>query len=483
MRKAGILMPVASLPSSYGIGDFGPSSYQFIQLIKETGFKIWQILPLNPLGYGNSPYQPYSSKAMDECYISLDLLKDEGLLKKVKPFNAKANKVNYDEVRKYKETYLKEAYTNFKETNDYKKFASQQWLKNYAVFLTLKKANEMKCWNEWPSEVKNWINDSSSYDITPFENEIKYEMFIQYILLKQWNNLRKYANEHGIEVMGDIPIYVGIDSDDVWTYQQGFLLDEDGKPTFIAGVPPDFFSDEGQRWGNPIYNWDQLEKDGFQFWLDRLAYSAKLFDTIRIDHFRAFDTYWKIPASCPTAIEGEWIEAPGYKLFDTIYETYPKIKIVAEDLGDLRPEVLILRDHFNLTGMRIVQHSFDTEKPMMDRDNLVAYTGTHDNETVTVWYKNMSRKDKNKVNKYFKEHGYLFANPVDNLIQYTLDTKAKYAILPMTDLLRKDDRSRINFPGTVGDPNWQWKMKDFVEYINRIDDIKKMLIHGKRIKQ
>ncbi len=474
MRKAGILMPVASLPSDSGIGDFGIYSVEFIKLIKKAGFKVWQILPLNPLGYGNSPYQPYSSKAMDELYISLEYLKEDGYLDKIKKFNARSVKINYDEVRKFKRKYLKEAFLRFKKNKYFNEFSTIEWVYNYAVFMALKMKNNMQCWNEWPLSDKNWIIDRK-LDLSQYKNDIEFEIFIQYILLKQWNKLKKYANENGIEIIGDIPIYVGIDSDDVWTYQEGFLLDKEGKPTFIAGVPPDYFSEDGQRWGNPLYNWDKLKKDGFKFWLDRLSYSSKLFDLTRIDHFRAFDTYWKIDASVNSAKEGEWVEAPGYELFETIYKQYPDIKIVAEDLGDLRPEVLKLRDYFNLTGMRIIQHSFDDNGMKSDRENLIAYTGTHDNETIRTWFSHLMSHDKKRVKKYLCSHHFNYDNITDNIIQYTLNSKANYAIIPMVDILNKTDKCRINFPGTVGNPNWQWKLKDFDEFIKVLNKIKIMI--------
>lgn len=479
MRKAGILIPIASLPSKYGVGDFGPTSYEFVDLIKDTNFKIWQILPLNPLGFGNSPYQAYSSKAMDELYISLELLEENGLIKKAKKFNARANKVDYDEVRKFKEVYYNEAFSNFIPNDAYKTFIQQDWVKEYATFVALKKVNDNKCWNEWPIEDKNWIHHKHELPEI-IQDEVNYRMFLQYILYEQWINLRKYANQLGIEMIGDIPIYVGIDSLDVWANQDSFLLDDDGRPTFIAGVPPDFFTAEGQRWGNPLYDWDKLEKDGFAFWLDRLAYNAELFDRIRIDHFRAFDTYWKIPASSPTAIEGEWVEAPGYALFDKIYEIYPDINIVAEDLGDLRPQVLELRDHFNLMGMRIVQHSFDPVNEMMDRENLLAYTGTHDNESLRVWYSHHGEDYKRKIRKFFKRNNYIYPKMTENMIQYTLDTKAQLAILPMVDILNKNDSCRINFPGTVGNPNWQWKLKDYEEFKEKMPLLKAMIQKSKR---
>ena len=479
MRKAGILIPVASLPSKFGIGDFGPTSYEFLDLIKKSGFKIWQILPLNPLGFGNSPYQSYSSKAMDELYISLELLQAKGLIKKCKNFKAKATMIDYDSVRKYKEVYLKEAFSRFKKTKKYKEFISQKWVIEFATFVAFKKYNHNKCWNEWPSVYKNWIYERNELS-KEINEEVSYQMFLQYILYEQWLDLRKYANKLGIELIGDIPIYVGIDSLDVWANQDMFLLDEEGKPTYIAGCPPDFFTAEGQTWGNPLYNWKNIEKNGFSFWLDRLEYNMQLFDRIRIDHFRAFDTFWKIPASRPKAIYGEWEEAPGYALFNKIFETYPDINIVAEDLGDLRPQVLELRDHFNLMGMRIVQHSFDPVKPMWDRENLLAYTGTHDNETLRVWYSHHGEDYKRKIRRFFKRNGYTYSKMTENMIQYTLDTKARLAILPMVDILNKNDSCRINFPGTVGDPNWQWKLKDYEEFKSRIPLLKVMIKKSKR---
>ena len=481
MRKAGILLPVASLPSDYGIGDFGPKAYEFVRYIKATGFKIWQILPLNPLGFGNSPYQPYSSKAMDEIYISLELLQKDGLIGETTCFNSNVDEIDYEAVRTFKTKYLKEAFNNFKADKGYEEFIKQDWVYEYAVFLTLKKANDNKLWIDWPKSDKLWIKNHKR-SLKKYQKDIEYEMFVQYIVYKQWMDLRSFTNKLKIQILGDIPIYVGIDSLDVWSYQKGFLLDRDGRPKFIAGVPPDYFSATGQRWGNPIYYWKQLEKDGFEFWLDRLNYSSKLFDIIRIDHFRAFDTYWKIDASCETAIDGKWVEAPGYKLFDKIYETYPDIQIIAEDLGDLRPEVLVLRDHYGLKGMRVVEYSFDPYEPknMPDVENLVAYTGTHDNELLSQW---LSYKDEDylkTMRSFFKKKRLNYDNDLDNILQYTLSSKAEIAIIPMGDLLGLEAKCRINTPGTVGNPNWQWKMVDFKAFLDKSALIKHMIKRSKR---
>ena len=481
MRKAGILLPVASLPSDYGIGDFGPKAYEFLRYAKTAGFKIWQILPLNPLGFGNSPYQPYSSKAMDELYISLEMLEEAGLIDSPECFNSNSEIIEYDKVRAFKAKYLAEAFYKFSPNDEYNEFIKQPWVYEYAVFLTLKKHNHNALWIDWPKPDKLWIKNHKR-SLKKLQKEIDYEMFIQYILFIQWNKLRAYANKLKIQILGDIPIYVGIDSLDVWSYQKGFLLDRDGRPKFIAGVPPDYFSATGQRWGNPIYNWKQLEKDNFEFWLDRLNYSSKLFDIVRIDHFRAFDTYWKIPASCPTAIDGKWVEAPGYKLFDKIYETYPDIQIVAEDLGDLRPEVLILRDHYGLKGMRVVEYSFDPFEPkkMPDTENLVAYTGTHDNELLSSWLACKDAKYLKAMRAFFKKKRLNYDNDLDNILQYTLSTKAEIAIIPMGDLLGLAKECRINTPGTVGNPNWQWKMNSFKPFLDKSALTKHMIKRAKR---
>lgn len=479
MRKAGILMPVASLPSKHGIGDFGYTSYTFISLLKKSGMKIWQILPLNPLGYGNSPYQPYSSHAMDELYISLDLLKEEKLIKNVADFNKDAEIIDYDAVRSFKHSYLKEAFDNFKPNPEYQSFIQMDWVYKYAVFLTLKKANELKCWVDWDHSFKDWIK-GNDLDLTPYQKDIEYEMFIQYVLYAQWLKVKAFANQQGIEVMGDIPIYVGIDSDDVWTNQKNFLLDEDGRPTFIAGVPPDYFSATGQRWGNPLYNWEVLKEDGFTFWLERLSYNNKLFNIIRIDHFRAFDTYWKIPSSCETAIEGQWVEAPGYALFDEVFKHYPNMQIVAEDLGDLRQEVLVLRDHYQFKGMRIVQFSFDPTYMEEDRENLVIYTGTHDNQTINGWYQTFKPEQKKQTKAYFKKHGFKKPSVIDNFIDYTLASKASLAIIPLFDVLKLNDQARLNTPGTVGNPNWQWKIKDYVGFKKAVKKLHKAVLKYNR---
>ncbi len=425
-KKAGILMPVASLPSPYGIGDFGKYSFEFIDFLAECGVKVWQILPLNPLGYGNSPYQPYSSMAGDELYIDLDDLHHQGLLKK-RPLRAlsRAKSVDYEEVRKVKGEVLRDAFQYFVPDAGYEKFIAMDWVYPYAVFLTFKKKNGMKTWLEWPKEQREWPA-GSGFDESVWAKDIAYEMFIQYTFYRQWMTLKAYANRKGIEIMGDIPFYVGLDSLDVWRSREDFLLGADGQPTFVAGVPPDYFSATGQRWGNPIYNWEKLEKDKFRFWIDRITYTARLFDIVRIDHFRAFDTFWKIPAECPTAVEGEWVEAPGYALFDALFQKHPDLNIVAEDLGELRPEVHTLRDHYALPGMDVVQFTFDPEwgSPVLEHRSVV-YTGTHDNETLKQWFEAKTAEDQEKGRKFLRKAGVDTRHIVHAFIVYAMERTGK----------------------------------------------------------
>lgn len=463
MRETGILMPVSSLPSRTGVGELGRETKEFLDYLKEAGVKIWQILPLNPVGYGNSPYQPYSSCAGDEIYISLETLCEQGLLKDLPPaFLEKETHVRYDQVRAWKESYLREAFSRFEETDDYKTFAQQSWVLEYGMFRALKEKNENRCWNEWDTADKTWPEAKKEVPLE-IAHEAAYQMFLQYIFFCQWMEIKKTANEKGIQIMGDVPFYVGVDSVDVWAGKDNFLLDTDGRPTFIAGVPPDYFSATGQRWGNPIYDWDYLKENGYQFWVDRIGYSSRLFDIIRIDHFRAFDTFWKIPATCPTAIEGEWIEAPGYEVIDTLLEKIPEVNLVAEDLGDLRPEVLELKEHYHFKGMKILVFSIDTSGKYAkdifhDVKNMIIYTGTHDNDTLMEWYEGLSVAEKRKVRRFLSREGIRQGSVKERLLTYTLKSRAEYAIIPLADILGMGKEAHLNTPGTVGSPNWEWRM-------------------------
>lgn len=489
MREFGILMAVASLPSQHGVGDFGEQAYRLIDKLSSIGGKIWQILPLNPLGYGNSPYQPYSSFALDELYIDLQQLCEAQLLTSVPAYKANSKKIAYQEVRKFKEKQLRKAIKAFKKKEyptlgeiTYQQFCKFDWVVPYGVFIAFKKANDLVCWNEWEDSMRDYGLTMSGVDLNEYSDEIEYVCFTQYVLYCQWIKLKNYANSKGIDIVGDVPIYVGIDSLDVWMNRDCFLLDDKGHPTFIAGVPPDYFSVTGQRWGNPLYDWEYLEKHDFNFWLNRLQYCSKLYDRVRIDHFRAFDTYWKIPASCPTAIEGEWIEAPGYKLFDSILKKLPNLNIIAEDLGDLRHEVLELRDHYNFPGMKIVQFTFspDGEEDFEDRENMIVYSGTHDNQMMKGWYKAQDSATKRKIRRFFTKNGYCYDNMVKNFLAFTLDSIGNTAILPMQDILELGDEARLNMPGTLGSPNWEWRLTNLDKVDEPFQFVEELLIKSKR---
>ncbi len=485
MRKAGILMAVSSLPNNHGVGDFGPTAKKFVDLIKKAGFKLWQVLPLNPLGYGHSPYQPFSSNAMDELYISLELLVKKKYLDKVPNYLANSKRVEYERVRIFKQRHLMKAFRNFMKVDKEKlvKFEkSNAWVRNYAEFMALKKQNGMIAWNLWSKEEQDYINDHK-YSMKHLKSKVNYEIFLQYILLQQWNDLRKYANKNGIQLIGDIPFYVGFDSVDVWANQQYFELDEFKAPKLIAGVPPDYFSATGQRWGNPIYKWNKLQSDNFEFLVNRFGYTANLFDIIRIDHFRAFDSYYEIDAKYPTAEIGEWKYPPGYAFFDTLFEKMPNIEIIAEDLGDLRPEVLVLRDHYNFPGMKIIQFTFESEEVNGGNkdtsENMVSYISTHDNLTLKQWYDTSSDDLKGKMYYSLKDKGY---NDMiyDNFIAYTFDGECKYAIIMMQDLLGLDEYYRMNKPGIIDDENWTFRLKNYDSFETKIPYIKMLIEKSSR---
>lgn len=467
-KEAGLLFPISSLPSDYGVGDFGKQAYQLVDDLKDSGITLWQILPLNPLGYGNSPYQPLSSHAGDEIYISPDFLVEEKLLKKkeVQKFQATGNAVDYQKVKKEKEVLYKKAFSRFKETKDYLTYIKDNdWLEVYALFRVFKEENNEKSWIEWEDDYKYYL-ETSSFSLTPFQKEIQYHMFLQYCFHKQWMKLKAYANQNNIKIVGDMPIYVGLDSSDVWSHQESFLLEKDGEPSFVAGVPPDYFSKYGQRWGNPIYDWEYLEEHNFDFWVERMKAANNLYDIVRIDHFRAFDTYWKIPASEPTAVIGEWVEAPGYKLFDRLFHEIPDLSILAEDLGELREEVYHLRDHYDLRGMYVFQfhHHLD-----FDMSKVVVYSGTHDNETVVGWLNSLDENERNYVNELLEEDSYL------GVIDYCMSLEAPAVIIPVWDIMGEDETCRFNVPGKIGSPNWEYRLDSFKHFEKQLKKYKTII--------
>ena len=479
-KCTGILCPLSCLPNKYGIGDLGIKTYEFVDIISAAGIKVWQVLPLNPLGEGNSPYAPTSSHAGDEIYINLDMLVEDGLLKpeEVTYFNADAKFVDYKKVREVKTKLYQVAFSRFEETDDYKKFIEENaWVNDYALFKVFLEHEENKEWTEWDDEYK-YYNKKHNYSLIPFTKEINYQLFLQYIFFKQWHALKKYINDHDIIVLGDMPFYVGLNSVECWMNQESFLLDEEGYPTSVAGVPPDYFSKYGQRWGNPIYNWDYMKAHHFDFWIKRLRGASELYDALRVDHFRAFDTYWSIPAEEPTAILGEWKEAPGYALFDTIKKEIPELTMLAEDLGDLRQEVLDLRDHYDLKGMFVFMfHGHEEYK--YDFNKVVVYSGTHDNETLVGWINNLDEWSKEDLKNRVKDCEGDHLN--QQCMNYILSYDAETVIFPLWDILELDNSSRFNTPGTMGSPNWEFRIKDFNSLSKKLIDLRVQLLKNKRI--
>lgn len=473
-RQVGILLSITSLPSRFGIGDFGKNAFRFIDYLSDCHFSYWQILPLNPIGFGASPYQPYSSYALDELYIDLEELERKGLLGKVKSFRKLEERVDFNSCRDFKRPLLYKAYKKQMKKSPHclRRFIHDNpWVKDWAVFCMYKK--KFNCsWDAWPLEAKNYVKTRPV--LTEEERyEANFEIWIQMVAYRQWNKLHTYAKRKGVDIIGDIPFYVGYDSCDVWANQECFLLDpETLKPTFIAGVPPDYFSATGQRWGNPIYDWEYLEKTDFAFLINRIAINAKIYDVIRLDHFRAFDTYWKIPSSCETAIDGVWVEAPGYKLFDKLFCLYPGLPIIAEDLGDLRPEVLQLRDHYEFPGMNVIQFTFDdceiAHKGDWNRVNSVCYLGTHDNDTMVGFLSKMDDGHKAQWHDALSRIGIPEGPLNERMIQYCLSKPAKWAILTMQDILALPSEYRTNVPGIVDSNNWSYRMLDFKGFEERL---------------
>ena len=346
--------------------------------------------------------------------------------------------------------------------------------------MSLKKQFNNEAWTTWPKEAKHFVKHPQEYDITNIKDEIEYHKFLQFIFFRQWKIVKDYASSKEVSIMGDVPFYVGLDSADVWENQDDFLLDQEGYPTHVAGVPPDYFSADGQRWGNPLYDWDKMKKDGYTFWMKRLGWNAKHFDMIRIDHFRAFDTYWKIPSYCSTAREGEWILGPAYDFFDTLYQNFENIFIVAEDLGDIRKEVIELKDHYNLYGMKVLQ--FELEPKMLKASynpHVIYYTGTHDNDTIENYYISLDHNHRLRVRRYFKRLGIEGRYFYEIAIKYCLNSKAEVVIIPSWDLLGSKD-GRMNIPGIIDERNWSWKLKNNKALFASLEKIAPWIIEANR---
>ena len=473
IRVSGILLHPTSLPSLYGIGDLGEEAYRFVDFLEMAGQHIWQILPLSPTGFGDSPYQGFSAFAGQPLLISPAHVKELGLLTEADlttcpPFEDEY--VDYGTVIPWKTALLRKAYENFcrgeaKELDEeYRKFCikNRAWLDDYSMFMACKALHDGRDWLSWDEEYKNPTAVFKTALKHELREEIGYHSFVQFLFFKEWLALKEYTNEKGIRIIGDLPIFVATDSADVWANQHLFQLDEKGYPLKVAGVPPDYFSETGQLWGNPLYDWEAHKKEGYAWWIERMKSQLSLNDYVRIDHFRGFEAYWSIPYGEETAINGEWVKGPDAELFiamqDALGEDLP---IIAEDLGVITPEVETLRDRFGFPGMKVLEFAFegDGESSFLPHQftttRCVCYTGTHDNDTVKGWYETASEISRDKVRRYMNTDG----NQVHwDFIRTALGTIASIAVFPLQDVLGLGKEGRMNNPG-VAFGNWAWRYR------------------------
>jgi 4-alpha-glucanotransferase len=481
-RSSGILLHPTSLPGPFGIGDLGPQAHAFADFLVSSGQSLWQMLPLGPTGYGDSPYACYSAFAGNTLLISPEQLVAYGLLSTSDlPAEASmpAEPVNFELVHRVKDNLLRTAYQNYKQTTDdslrdaFEKFSlhSAGWLDDYALFRALKDAHGGVAWNEWEPTLRSREPAALKQAREQFHEEIEAQKFYQFLFSRQWFALKAYCNDRGIKLVGDIPIFVAHDSADVWTNPDQFKLNEDGSPIVVAGVPPDYFSSTGQLWGNPLYNWDQMHADGFKWWIERVHATLQTVDIVRIDHFRGFVACWEIPGGDTTAERGRWVEAPGRELFTAIREALGELPIIAEDLGVITPDVEALRDDFGFPGMRILQFGFSSDSKNLDLPHnyhrkVVVYTGTHDNDTTVGWFSSVAGEGSTRTAKQVETERkfcmrYLNTDGKEihwDFIRAVLASVANTAVVPLQDLLGGGNEARMNLPNSI-EGNWSWRFK------------------------
>lgn len=494
-RSSGILLHPTSFPSRYGIGDLGIEAYHYIDFLVRSGQRYWQMLPLNPPSVGNSPYMSFSAMAGNPLLISPDLLLEKGLLSEEDLYDVPEfplDYVDFEKVIAWKIPILRKASQNFAQKAPpvmRRRFdgfcqGKAHWLEDYALFMAILESQGQPVWTQWPQELRHRHSDALEYARQQLKEEIFFHKFVQFEFIEQWLELRGYTNTLNIQIIGDIPIYVGHNSADVWANPQVFKLDpETGESTEVAGVPPDYFSVTGQLWGNPIYNWEYLQNTGFDWWVRRVREVLTHVDIIRIDHFRGLESYWSVPASETTAINGQWDKAPGYAFFDTIRTKLGKLPIVAEDLGDIDQAVLDLRDHYQFPGMKILQFAFGggSDNPYLPFNverNSIIYTGTHDNNTSIGWYyDNASDHEKGQLYQYMGCTGeYSIAW---DMIRLAYSSVANQAVIPLQDVFSLGSDARMNTPG-LSDGNWGWRYRGEAlteEYINRLRDM--VMLYGR----
>lgn len=466
-RSSGILLHPTSLPGNNGVGTLGKQAYKFVEFLKESGQKWWQILPLSPTGFGYSPYQCYSAFAGNPFLIDLELLEEKGWLTKDEiTFAEEDSKVaDFDGVREHLHTVLPFAYKRFKEeggkeVEQFEAFCEKEksWLEDYTLFRALKDQFNQKAWFQWEDGLKNREEGTLELYRTLCTDQIGYRKFLQYLTLSQWKGVKDYANSLGIKIIGDIPIYVSWDSADVWVNPDLFQLDKKGYPTHVAGVPPDYFSETGQLWGNPVFNWKEHLATNFEWWKERVRVTLDNVDLIRLDHFRGFESYWSVPYGEETAVNGEWELALGRELFNSLKEEFGELPFIAEDLGVITEEVEALRDDFKLPGMKILQFAFDSGeendfRPHNYIKNSVVYTGTHDNDTLLGWLSTATKEDKQFALDYLKGTE---KSLVWDFIQSAWASTSVLAMTTMQDIVEEGAESRMNMPGTA-EGNWSWR--------------------------
>lgn len=469
MRQSGVLLAISSLPSRYGIGCFSKEAYEFVDFLEQAGQKLWQILPIGPTGYGDSPYQSFSSFAGNPYFIDLETLIAEGYLTEADcdacDFGSNEEYVDYEKIYKARFKVLKKAFRNRndRDSQEYKDFveANAYWLDDYALYMAVKNSFDGKSWITWDEDIRLRKPEAVKAYTEKYGEEIGFYKFQQFLFAKQWTALKAYANRKKIKIVGDIPIYVAFDSADTWSHPELFQLDENCTPIGVAGCPPDAFSATGQLWGNPLYRWDYHKETGYRWWIQRIAYCYQLYDIVRIDHFRGFDEYYFIPYGDLTAEFGHWEQGPGYDIFRALKAELGNIKVIAEDLGFLTPSVIKLVKKTRYPGMKILQFAFDSREesdylPHNYPTNCVVYTGTHDNDTTLGWYRSLNRRDKAFAKRYLniksdKDVQWVF-------IRSALSSVADTAVIPMQDYLGLGAEARMNVPSTLG-TNWKWRMK------------------------
>ena len=473
-KTAGILFAISSLPSKYGIGCFSKEAYKFVDWLVEAGQTFWQILPLGPTGYGDSPYQSFSTFAGNPYFIDLETLISEGLLTREEcdsvDFGTDEQSVDYEKQYNGRYVLLRKACerSGHKNSTEYKAFLdkNEAWVYDYCLYMAVKNHFGGMNWTEWPEAIHSRTEEGLREYKEKLADEIDFQLFMQFQFFNQWYKLRAYANKKGIKIIGDIPIYVSLDSADAWSHPELFQLDEENVPVAVAGCPPDGFSATGQLWGNPLYRWGYHKETGYQWWISRLAYVFRLYDVVRIDHFRGFDEYFSIPYGAETAVDGHWEKGPGMDLFWKVREALGEKPVIAEDLGYVTDSVRDLVRDSGFPGMKVLEFAFDSRDSGSANDylphnypvNSVAYTGTHDNETLAGWWGSISKDEQKLTREYLCDTYTPEAELNKPLISLIMRSAAKWCVIPMQDYLGLDNKCRMNTPSTVG-TNWKWRIR------------------------